>query len=63
MGAAALKIVEPEFDGGCGGGGPFAGWSNADIINWLLNSIDLAECDTMWERVHAEMKRRGLKLS
>jgi hypothetical protein len=62
MVAAALKIVEPEFDDG-DGGGPFAGWSNADIINWLLNSIDLAEGDTMWERVHAEMKRRGLKLS
>jgi len=62
MGAAALKIVEPEFDGGDGGGGPFGGWSNADVLGWLRDSLDIAGCDPMWDKVYAEMQRRGLKL-
>lgn len=62
MGAAALKLVEPEFDGGDGGGGPFSKRSNADIFGWLRDALDLAGCDPMWDKVYAEMKRRGLRL-
>jgi len=65
MGEAAWKLPEPfelvmQFDGG-DGEGPI-GWSNEAIIGWLRDSLDLAGCDEMWDKVHAEMERRGLKL-
>ena len=66
MGSVALKIDEPEpfelevqFDGGGGKGG----WSDAALIEWLRDSLELAGSLPEFEELAGEAKRRGLKWS
>ena len=41
----------------------FDEWTDEYVIAWLRDSLDLAGGnDPTFEAVHAEMKRRGLKL-
>jgi len=41
----------------------FDEWTDDDILAWMRDSLDLAyNNDPTYVAVHAEMKRRGLKL-
>ena len=58
MGIAETFKLETQADG-IG----FDEWTDDYIVAWLHDSLDLADSnDATFEAVHAEMKRRGLKL-
>ena len=65
MGNALRKIEEPPFEleMQIDGGGPGSGWTNAALLNWLRDSIDLAGgSDDKFDTMYEEAQRRGLKL-
>jgi len=55
--AETFKLEKPAA------GLAFDDWTDEYIVAWLHDSLDLAgEGDPTFEAVHAELKRRGLKL-